>query len=377
MIEPEHFVRALKGAQIDFVCGVPDSLLKELLLVFKPGREFAHHIVHNEGAAIALAAGHSMASGKVPLVYMQNSGLGNAVNPLMSLAHPRVYGIPMILLIGHRGEPGKHDEPQHLAMGEATAALLKEMGIGIFKLDAECNPEVVLSEAALQARAESRPVAVLVSSGTFLASGSGSDSAKDKSSDAILKIRREIVLSELIDAAGDAAICSTTGYTSRELYELRKQKGQTQADFLNVGAMGHVSQVALGAALARPDKKVIAVDGDGSLLMHLGALSTIGQSGASNLSHLLINNGMHESVGGQPTTGHSVDFAAMARASGYKNTVSINEVNDLHGAVADLLESDGPSFLEVKVAPGVKEKLGRPSDDFAAARDMFSNKLRN
>jgi phosphonopyruvate decarboxylase len=395
MIEPEHFVRALKGAEIEFVCGVPDSLLKELLLVLQltsqneNGRsQFTHHIVHNEGAAIAMAAGHQMGSGKVPLVYMQNSGLGNAVNPLMSLTHPRVYGIPMVLLIGHRGEPGKHDEPQHLAMGEATAAMLTQMGITIFSLNADANPEMILGEATVMARSQSRPVAILVSSGTFLASGASLVSQSDYS------LTREAALVALLKHDREAAICATTGFTSRELYELRKGQSSTSsssdssgssnsadlstiADFLNVGAMGHVSQIALGAALACPAKKVVAVDGDGSLLMHLGSLATIGQSKAENLVHFVINNGMHESVGGQPTKAHNIDFKAMAAACGFKNCAAVSTAEELDKVLAEFLASPGPAFLEVKVAPGVKEKLGRPSDDFAAARDLFSKKLQS
>ncbi len=371
MIDPQDFLNALKLAGIDFACGVPDSLLKEFLVTLQTSDQIEHHITANEGAAIALAAGHQMASGKLPLVYMQNSGLGNAVSPLMSLAHRRVYAIPMLLLIGHRGEAGKHDEPQHLAMGEVTIPLLADMGVDIFSLNQNSDIGNIVQEAAAMAREQSGPVAIVVSSGTFLALASG---AKLRSQ-SDLSLTRELVLNTVLDYLdGSEIICSTTGFTSRELNELRLERGTAAADFFNVGAMGHVGQIALGVALAKPDKRVIAIDGDGSLIMHMGSMASSGSSGASNFLHLLINNGMHESVGGQPTVGLEIDFCAIARACNFKHVQAADDLNSFTKALTTGLKtaSAGPTFIEVKIKPGAKEKLGRPSDDLRAAKKAFS-----
>ncbi len=371
MIDPRDFLTALKQAGIDFACGVPDSLLKEFLLTLQTSGQLEHHIVANEGAAIALAAGHQMASGKLPLVYMQNSGLGNAVSPLMSLAHKRVYAIPMLLLIGHRGEAGKHDEPQHLAMGEVTIPLLADMGIDIFSLNQDSDIRNIVQEAAAMACEQSSPVAIVVSSGTFLALASDAKLASKSN----LTLTRELVLNTVLDYLdGLEIICSTTGFTSRELNDLRLQRGTAAADFLNVGAMGHVAQIALGVALAKPDKRVIAIDGDGSLIMHMGSMASEGLSGASKFLHLLINNGMHESVGGQPTVGLEIDFCAIARACNFKQVLAADNLSSLTEALATAFNTNsaGPTFVEVKIKPGAKEKLGRPSDNLRAAKKAFS-----
>ncbi len=372
MIDPNDFLTALKRAGVDFACGVPDSLLKEFLLALQSSNLIEHHIVANEGAAVALAAGHQMASGKLPLIYMQNSGLGNAVSPLMSLAHKRVYAIPMLLMIGHRGEAGKHDEPQHLAMGEVTVPILADMGIDIFSLNQDSDFAALVQEAAAMAREQSGPVAIVVSSGTFVnVSVSSSDSKSQPESK--LTLTRELVLNTVLDSlAGDEVICSTTGFTSRELNELRRERGTTNAaDFFNVGAMGHVAQIALGVALARPGKRVIAIDGDGSLIMHMGSMAVGGCSGATNFFHLLINNGMHESVGGQPTVGLRTDFCAVARACNFKQVIAADNIETLIECLK-AAGQPGPTFMEVKVRPGAKEKLGRPSDNLRGARDAFS-----
>jgi len=373
MIDPSQFIAELQANGIDFLCGVPDSLLKELLLVLQTVKDGPqHHIVANEGAAIAMASGYQMACGKLPLVYMQNSGLGNAVNPLMSLAHKRVYAIPMLLLIGHRGEPGKHDEPQHLAMGEATQSLLAAMKIAVYSLNDQTDASELIKEAAAAARSQSCPVAILVSSGSF------SPAPVKFNQESTLTFTREEALKVLLDQIDQAdSICATTGFTSRELYELRLQNKSQFCDFLNVGAMGHVSQIALGAALARPEKKIVAIDGDGSLIMHMGALAIIGQSQAGNLLHLVINNGRHESVGGQPTVGLSIDITAMAQASGYDFCTKVCDAAGLKQALEQWQKKSTakPGLIEIQVRPGVKDKLGRPSDDFVSAKAAFSAHL--
>lgn len=368
MIDPTAFLDALKANDIVFFCGVPDSLLKEFLLVLS--RDPGHYVTANEGAAIALACGYQMASSKLPLVYMQNSGLGNAVNPLMSLVHKEVYSVPMLLLVGYRGEPGKHDEPQHLPMGQATPAMLELMSVPVFKLTADSALDVV-ADAAARARETSAPVAIVVSAASFSAAPKAAAAAP------VSSFKRAEAICCLLAALPDAAYVATTGFTGRELMEERKDLG-AGADFLNAGAMGHANQIALGLSLGGSKRAVVVLDGDGSVLMHMGSLATIGSAAPGNLLHVLLNNGVHESVGGQALCG-AVDFCAVARACGYSKAVCVDSAESLKAELAklDLQSLKGPCLLEVKLVPGVREKLGRPSDDFVGLKKQFSEQLKN
>jgi phosphonopyruvate decarboxylase len=370
MIDPAAFLNALKESGVDFFCGVPDSLLKEFLLVLS--RDPGHHVTANEGAAIALACGYQMASSKLPLVYMQNSGLGNAVNPLMSLVHKDVYSVPMLLLVGHRGEPGNHDEPQHLPMGQATLAMLELMSVPVFKLPADSALDVV-ADAAAKAHETSAPVAIVVSAATFSAASKAPVGAPQSS------FKRAEAIRCLLASLPDAVYVATTGFTGRELMEERKDLGagaDARVDFLNAGAMGHVSQIALGLSLGGSKRTVVVLDGDGSVLMHMGSLATIGSAVPGNFLHVLLNNGVHESVGGQALCG-AVDFCAVARACGYSKAVCVDSAERLKAELAklDLQSLKGPCLLEVKLAPGVRDKLGRPSDDFVGLKEQFSQQL--
>ncbi len=303
MIEPEAFLEELEKQEVDFFTGVPDSLLKEFLAVLscRVATE-KHHICANEGNAVAVAAGYHLATGKTPLVYMQNSGLGNAVNPLMSLCHQAVYGLPLLLLIGWRGEPGQPDEPQHLAMGAATLQILQDLQIPYQILDAESQFGENIHSALATARTKSSPFALVCKKNVFRKSSLNSEM------DLSLPLSRAEAVRLLLESAGEkAVVVSTTGYTSRELFGQRFQAGEKRArDFLNVGAMGHASQIAFGLAIASSSRQVLCLDGDGSAIMHMGNFATIGKAQPHNLKHVVLNNGVHDSVGGQPTAGLAI-----------------------------------------------------------------------
>ena len=358
--QPAALVAALRRNGTEFFCGVPDSLLKNFCdYVTDNTSSKEHFIAANEGTAVGLAAGHHLATGRIPLVYLQNSGLGNTVNPILSLAHPKVYSVPMLIMVGWRGEPGKKDEPQHGVQGQCTPSMLKEMGVPYEVLpDYNDGMEEVLERAYEYMHTRSAPFAVLIKKNTF---------EKYKMPPQVLTeypLKREEALNLVCDAFPDTAMVTTTGFTSREVFELREARGEGHSnDFLTVGSMGHCSSIALGMAMSRPDNEnVIAVDGDGAALMHLGGLATIGASGAKNFKHVLINNGMHDSVGGQPTGGLDLDFTAMAKACGYAEAVSCSTEQEFKVALELMKDYDkGPIMVEMKVKGGSRPDLGRPT----------------
>ncbi|MGB0618155.1 MAG: phosphonopyruvate decarboxylase [Myxococcota bacterium] len=344
---------------IDFYAGVPDSLLKDLCAYIadhaSPDRQF---IAANEGAAIALAAGHHLATGKVGLVYMQNSGLGNTVNPLTSLADPEVYRIPMILLIGWRGEPGRPDEPQHVKQGRITLSSLDALEVPYEILpDAPEEAEAVLSRSVERARASSSPQAIVVRAGTF-----APYKLRNEAPDLYEMTREDAVQGLAARLGAEDMVVATTGKTSRELFEFRAATDAGHAsDFLTVGSMGHASQIALGIAVERPNRQILCFDGDGALIMHMGSLALSGQRGPENFKHVVLNNGAHDSVGGQPTVAHAIDIPAIARACGYREARRIERAEEIEEAMAWLLETPGPALLEVMTKPGARSDLGRPT----------------
>ena len=349
MINIEKFVKGLESSGVDFFCGVPDSLLKPFCAYVTDHCADRHVIAANEGGAVALASGHYLATGNPALVYMQNSGEGNAVNPLASLADPDVYSIPMVLLIGWRGEPGVHDEPQHVKQGKVTVPLMETMGIPVSVLDGVATAR----RAVRQAKKESRPVALIVRKGTFEAY-----QLQTKRPD-IARARREAVIERLLrKLPADAVIVSTTGMISRELYETRERRGEGHArDFLTVGSMGHASQIALGIAMAQPKRPVVCLDGDGASIMQMGNMAIVGQSGCANLTHIVLNNAAHDSVGGQPTVGGAIGLKRIAAACGYNR----------RGA---------PRFVEIRVAKGARSDLGRPKEPPQANKRLFMKTLK-
>ncbi|MDR1862753.1 MAG: phosphonopyruvate decarboxylase, partial [Treponema sp.] len=309
MIKPEFFYTNLINNGVNFFTGVPDSLLKSFCAYISDHAGEENHIIAaNEGGAVALASGCHLATGKIPLVYMQNSGTGNAANPLLSLADGDVYGIPLILLIGWRGEPAFHDEPQHVKQGKVTCALLEAMGIPFAVMsDDETELEKQMNACYACLKENNSPYALVARKDTF------APYALQKVEQNQGEMSREEAIEEILKGSSPQGIYfSTTGMASRELYEIRERLGQGHGrDFLTVGSMGHASQIALGAALYKPDLVVTCLDGDGAALMHLGSLGIIGSRKPRNFRHIILNNGAHDSVGGQPTVGFKVDFAAI------------------------------------------------------------------
>lgn len=359
MIPCDTFHTALESEGINFYSGVPDSLLKDICAYISDHARTADHVIAaNEGAALALASGHYLATGRPGLVYLQNSGLGNLINPLTSLTDPDVYAIPALLLIGWRGEPGVHDEPQHRKQGRVMLATLDALEIphAILPEDA-AEATVTLSHAATVARQQSRPFALIVRKGTF-----APYKLRKKAPD-IHTIRREDALKQVLDSldARDVVV-STTGMTSREVFEHREASGAGHArDFLTVGCMGHASQIAMGVALAKPDRQVYCLDGDGAVIMHMGSLAISGSSGLANFKHIVLNNGAHDSVGGQPTVGFHMDIPSVATACDYRWVRTTGEPREIPGLLAELKSSPGPALLEIRVNKGARADLGRPT----------------
>lgn len=344
----------------DFYTGVPDSQLKALCnyLIDKYGINSKNHMIAaNEGNATAIAAGYHLATGKVPVVYMQNSGEGNIINPVASLLNDKVYAIPCIFVIGWRGEPGVHDEPQHIYQGEVTVKLLDDMGIKSFVIDKKTTDEEILSvmnefEILL---ADGKSVAFVVRKGALEYAGK----AVYKNDKLML---REDIIRHIVAVSGNDPIVSTTGKASRELFEIRESNLQShEYDFLTVGSMGHASSIALGIAINKPDKKIWCIDGDGAALMHMGAMALIGVNKPDNMVHVIINNGAHESVGGMPTVAGGMDFVGIAKACGYPHALSVDSIEDLDKALILAKEHNELIMIEVKCAIGAREDLGRPT----------------
>lgn len=359
MISPKLFYDLLKAHGIDFYTGVPDSLLKNLCAYITANAEANNHIIAaNEGGAIGLAAGYHLATGKIPVVYMQNSGLGNTVNPLMSLTDKLVYNIPVLLIIGWRGEPGVKDEPQHRKQGQVTLPLLDAMGIKHEVLvNGEAELPKQLDRVVKQIKETDEAFAIVVKKGTF------EDYKLTQKGKTELTLTRERAIQLVADVVGKQdVIVSTTGMISRELFEYRVAKGMShQQDFLTVGSMGHASQIALGIALNHPNRKVFCFDGDGATIMHTGNMAIVGTTAPQNYYHIIFNNGAHDSVGGQPTVGLQVNLSAIAKAFGYKTALSVDTENDLMQILPTLSAHPAPLLLEIKVKKGARKDLGRPT----------------
>ena len=354
--------------------GVPDSLLKNLCAYITDNSDASHNIIAaNEGAAVGIAAGHYLATGEVPVVYMQNSGIGNAVNPLMSLADEKVYAMPILLIIGWRGEPGVHDEPQHVKQGEVTLPLLDAMQIPYIIL--QDNDKDALEAVRMvinDCKNMSKPHAIVIRKNIFGKYKLQKEALNDYT------LSREEALTLLVKALNtESMIVSTTGKLSRELFELRESQGMDHGhDFLTVGSMGHSSSIALGIALSKPNKRIFCFDGDGAFLMHMGAISNIGALSPKNFIHVVFNNGAHESVGGQPTLGFGIDICAVARACGYKDSFTIStlqEFNELSSCINNL---EGPVLIELRVSIDSRENLGRPTSTPIENKDAFMKTLK-
>ena len=359
----------------DFYAGVPDSLLKALCnyLMFTYGVDKNHHLIAaNEGNAVAIAAGYHLATGKVPVVYMQNSGEGNIINPVASLLNDKVYGIPMIFVVGWRGEPGVKDEPQHIYQGEVTVRLLDDMDIKSIVLDGDMSDKAFAEEwgKITPLLKEGKQIAVVIRKGAL----SGAPKVQYKNENPMV---REDIIRKIVEISGDDPIVSTTGKASRELFEIREEKNMGHGyDFLTVGSMGHTSSIALGVAINKPDKKVWCIDGDGSMLMHMGAMGVVGSVCPNNLVHIVINNASHETVGGLPTACGNMDVPAIANACGYKLVLSARDEVSLDEVLKNAKESDVLTFVEIKSSIGAREDLGRPTTTAKENKENYMEYLK-
>lgn len=344
----------------DFFTGVPDSQLKPLCdyLISTHGISEKHIIAANEGNAVALAAGYYLATGKIPMVYLQNSGIGNIINPVVSLLNDKVYGIPCIFVIGWRGEPDVHDEPQHVFQGEITLKLLADLDIATFIIDkqtVEVDIQRYMAEVFTPLLAACKSVAFIIKKGAF-----DFDSKVEYINTNTML--REKIIERIVDIAENDIIVSTTGKASRELFEIREKRHQShEYDFLTVGSMGHSSSIAFGIAINKPDKRVWCIDGDGAALMHMGAMAIIGANKPRNLIHVVINNGAHESVGGMPTVASTVDLRKIAEGCGYQFCKTANDYDELDVALAEAKKTKKSAFIEIKAAIGARTDLGRPT----------------
>lgn len=359
MISPKFFIDTLKGLGIDFFAGVPDSLLKNICAYIADNNDLRHNIVTaNEGAAVGLAAGHYLATGNIGVVYMQNSGEGNIINPLASLTDKEVYNIPVFLLIGWRGRPGEHDEPQHVKQGKITTGLLNTMGVNFDVLSKEEDKAVKqIAKAVAYMEATKEVYALVIEKDTFQEYKLLNVEVND------LTMTREEAIQIVASVLHPKdVIVSTTGMISRELFEARELWRQGhERDFLTVGSMGHASQIALGIALEKVDRKVWCFDGDGASIMHMGSMAIVASKSPTNYVHVVFNNGAHDSVGGQPTVGLKINLSAVAEAVGYKYVYSVDNKSDILEILNKSLSEDGPIFLEIKVKKGNRKELGRPT----------------
>ena len=368
----EKFVEIIGS---DFYTGVPDSQLKALCnyLMDRYGIDPKHHIIAaNEGNCTALAAGYHLATGKVPVVYMQNSGEGNIINPVASLLNDKVYAIPVVFIVGWRGEPGIHDEPQHIYQGEVTTKLLDDMGIANFAIGKDTTDEEVenVMQGFKEKLSRGLDVAFVIRKGAL------TDAPKVEYKNNNSMIREEIIR-HIVKASGEDPIVSTTGKASRELFEIRVANSQSHKyDFLTVGSMGHSSSIALGVAINKPESRIWCVDGDGAVLMHMGSMAVLGANKPKNLIHVVINNGAHETVGGMPTVAGSIDLVAVAKACGYPNAVCVDNFEDLDNELEKAKNRNELSLIEVKCSIGAREDLGRPTTTALENKQNFMGYLK-
>ncbi len=360
----------------DFFTGVPDSRLKALCnyLMHTYGIDPKHHIIAaNEGNCTALAAGYHLATGKTPVVYMQNSGEGNIINPVASLLNDKVYAIPMIFIVGWRGEPGVHDEPQHIYQGEVTVKLLEDMDIATFIIGTQTTDDEVKTamDKFREILAKGKQVAFVIRKGAL----TDAPKVEYKNDN---QMTREEIIRHIVNVSGEDPIVSTTGKASRELFEIREANGQSHKyDFLTVGSMGHSSSIALGVAINKPDKKIWCIDGDGAMLMHMGAMAVLGANKPQNLVHIVINNSAHETVGGMPTVAGQIDIVGVARSCGYPSAVSVDSFEALDTQLQKAKSANALSLIEVKCSIGARDDLGRPTTTAIENKQNFMQNLNN
>lgn len=369
MINCKEFFNLLKNENIDFFTGIPDSLLKDFCAYVTDNVSGQKNVIAaNEGNAVALAAGYHLATNKIGLVYMQNSGLGNIVNPIVSLTDSLIYSIPMLLLVGWRGEPGIKDELQHKKQGQITLEILELLGIKYSILPNDIKSVNLLLEKVVKyMKINNSPYAFVVSKGTF----------EKYTLKRNIEVNYELSREEAIKIVAshlnlNDIVVSTTGKASRELFEYRENTGdEHEKDFLTVGSMGHASQIALGVALAKPERDVYCFDGDGAFIMHMGGAAIIGNTLPENYKHIILNNGAHDSVGGQPTAGFKLNIQSIAKACGYKTTLLAETKDEVLNNIKVLKTSKGPSLFEIRIKKGARKDLGRPTIEPKQIKQMF------
>jgi phosphonopyruvate decarboxylase len=353
------FMKCINQLDSEFFTGVPDSQLSSLCnyLMDTYGISDKHIIAANEGNCVGLAAGYHMATGKVPSVYLQNSGIGNITNPVASLLNNKVYGIPCIFIVGWRGEPGIKDEPQHVFQGEITLRLLDILDITVMILDKDTTPEQIQQNliAFKHQLSIGKSIAFVVKKDAF-------DFEKKITYKNNNSIKREDIIKHIVAFAGEDVIVSTTGKASRELFEIREQSKQShQYDFLTVGSMGHSSSIALGIAKSKPQSKIWCIDGDGAALMHMGSMALIGSNSPKNLIHIVINNSAHETVGGMPTVADHINLVQIALGCGYPKVITVSTFEELDEALLEAKSSMQLMFIEIKASLGARDDLSRPT----------------
>ena len=370
LINVNDFIDYLKSIDVNFFCGVPDSQLSSFCDYIEENCE--NIIAANEGNALGIAAGYFLATGHFPVVYLQNSGLGNIVNPVTSLTHYKVYSIPVIYVIGWRGQPGVHDEPQHIKQGAITLDLLKLLDIDYVVINKETSFTDLKSKFEcdlLSKLKKGNSVAIVVSKEAF------KSYSIDKFNDNSLT-REDAIQMVTSYLNNDDLVISTTGKTSRELFEFREKNNYGHGnDFLTVGSMGHSSSIALGVALYS-DKKIFCFDGDGSILMHMGSLGVIGNKKPKNFYHVMFNNSAHESVGGLPTVMSSINVTQMVLSCGYNEIFNAANSDELKEILPKFVNSKGPVFLNIDVDISSRNNLGRPTTNPIENKKEFIEKIR-
>lgn len=365
----ENFAEEIKSIGIQTIVGVPDSALQPFCNYLNAGaHEFHHFVPANEGAAVGIAIGDYLSTGKPACVYMQNSGIGNIVNPVTSLANEAVYDIPMLFVVGWRGEPGKQDEPQHCFMGKITRDILNVLQIPNAVLSADTPEEEIkkIFKEAEQMLLKHKQYAIIVQRDAL-------EADMGNSYQNTFTLCREQAIAEIIKSvSAEDIIVSTTGKISREVYEqCDKIVGHHRQAFLTVGGMGHAGMIAFGIAGQRKDRRVYCIEGDGAALMHMGELAFLGKQQPENLVHICLNNDAHESVGGMPTGAAGQDFFEIAGACGYSYVACVDNLKKLEMELKKIKEIKKTTFLEVKVKLGARKDLGRPKESAAENRDNF------
>lgn len=370
MINVDELINYLKEINIDFFCGVPDSQLSPFCDYIEENCE--NIIAANEGNAVAIASGYHLTTSNYPLVYLQNSGLGNIVNPVTSLTHSKVYSIPIVYVIGWRGQPGVHDEPQHKKQGAITLDLLELLDIDYTVINKEStfnDLKEIFENEFLSELENGNSVAIVVSKGAF-------EDYKIKKSNKNTLTREEAIQTVTNKLSEDDMIVSTTGKSSRELFEYREAKNQGHGnDFLTVGSMGHSSSIALGIALNNKDKKIFCFDGDGAILMHMGSLALVGSKKPENFYHVMFNNSAHESVGGLPTIMSDIHIEDLVTSCGYNKVFHASNIDELNDVLDEFIQSAGPVFLNIDVDISSRKDLGRPTTTPIENKNDFMKKL--